>query len=105
MAKNNMTKILLFADSNCISCDSAAAELRRLTSSRHDANLVIFRRPQDVKKFREYNIAICPAVFVDDKFISYGTPDTSKIESTLDARIGNQRKTIQSKTKSKGDLK
>ncbi|MCL5021426.1 MAG: thioredoxin family protein [Bacteroidetes bacterium] len=100
-----MIKILLFADTNCTSCKSTEKELKQLVSGRSDVHLVIFRRPEDSERFLEYNIAICPAVFLENKFISYGTPDMRKLESILGMRKGNRSKTKQLNTNLRGESK
>jgi ABC-type tungstate transport system permease subunit len=100
-----MTKILLFADSICASCEFAEKELKRLAGRRSDVRLVIFHRPEDSEKFLEYNIAICPAVFMNDKFISYGPPDMRKLESVLASGKEKRSKTKQSQNNLRGESK
>jgi predicted thioredoxin/glutaredoxin len=100
----DMTKISLFADTSCSSCESTEKELKNLLSRRNDVELIIFRRPEDFDKFKEYHIAICPAVFVDQKFVSYGSPDIRKLESALDARRRSRNDNAQLKTKTKGEV-
>jgi hypothetical protein len=98
-----MTRILLFTENNCGSCESAERELKKLNDRRKDFNLVVFRRPEDNDKFRESNVVICPAVFVENRLLSYGFPDIRNLELILENSTG--RINQHSKTKIKGDPK
>lgn len=100
-----MTEILLFTGVSCISCESTERELKCLADSRSEVRLVVFHRAEDFEKFREYNIAICPAVFMEDTFISYGMPDMRKLKSITGNGKGNRNRTKQLKTNLRGELK
>jgi len=100
-----MIKVSLFADANCSSCQSAEQELRKLSDRRRDIELVFLRRPQGEDKFREFDVVICPDVFVENKFVSYGPPDIRTIESLLENSGASLKTKEHLKTKIKGDLK
>jgi len=93
METKNIVQVSLFTESDCNSCESAEQELKQLSEKRKDFDLTIFRRPADDDKFKESNVVICPALFVEDKFVSYGLPEVHKVEHLVE----NARKIFQNK--------
>lgn len=104
-AGKETTKILLFTYASCVLWGSTEKELKRLANRRNELRLVAFHRADVLEKVPEYNFEIWPAVYMDDRSISYRRPDTRKLESISGTGKVNRHKMKQLKTNLRGESK
>ncbi len=100
-----MIRIYLYIENDCQSCRSVEARLTGLTAQRPDVELVALRRGTDNEAFVSSNVLICPAVFVETTFVSYGMPDTETVEFLINRYRMNFKAKRNHKQNRKGDQK
>jgi hypothetical protein len=74
--------IEIFVEKNCRACDEVLAAAARFFSH-PDVDMRIFNRETDLSVFRERNIVICPATFVNRRLIFYGGFQADSLQKYL----------------------
>lgn len=73
-----MKLVEVFVEKDCHSCNEVISVLGRF-SGNPSVELRVYERAKDVAAFRERDILVCPATFVNHRLVFYGAFTLSEI--------------------------
>ncbi|MDE3056725.1 MAG: thioredoxin family protein [Bacteroidota bacterium] len=72
----------IFVEKNCRACEEVVTTIARFISY-PDIDVRVFNRETDSSVFRERNVVVCPATFVNHRLVFYGGFQTQALEKYL----------------------